>query len=115
MQLLCKELLDEYGKYVSLSWLIADSLVLDLDCCGNMQIFDGVRQIYIKYQILSWKWSSCGFEQYCSSYLKVYCDWLTECEGLREFETNNIVHMVSRSFRFVHNFPACGESAKLSK
>ena len=49
MQLLCKELLDKYGKYVSLSWLIADSVVLDLDCCGNMQIFDGVRQIYIKY------------------------------------------------------------------
>ena len=49
--------------------------------------------------------------QYCSSYPKVYCDWLTECEGLRGFQTNNIVHMVSRSFRLVHNFRACGGSA----
>ena len=49
--------------------------------------------------------------QYCSSYPKVYCDWLTECEGLRGFQTNDIVHMVSRSFRLVHNFRACGGSA----
>ena len=48
---------------------------------------------------------------YCSSYPKVYCDWLTECQGLRGFQTNNIVHMVSRLFRLVHNFRACGESA----
>ena len=35
----------------------------------------------------------------------------SECEGLRGCQTNNIVHMVSRSFRLVHNFRACGGSA----
>ena len=50
-------------------------------------------------------------KQYCSSYPKVSSDWLTECEGSRGFQTNNIVHMVSRSFRLVHNFRACGGSA----
>ena len=32
--------------------------------------------------------------QYCSSYPKVYCDWLTKCEGLRGFQTNNIARTV---------------------
>ena len=31
--------------------------------------------------------------QYCSSYPKVYCDWLTECEGLKGVQTNNSVHI----------------------
>ena len=34
--------------------------------------------------------------QYCSSYPKVYCDWLTWSERLRGFQSNHMVSRVSR-------------------